>query len=142
MIRLTEPFPLLLAGLAKVSSLVPFIMPERLARTDPFQQVTETIGSGPFKFVTAEFQPGHKAVYVKNADYVPRDEPPSWASGGKVVKVDRIEWMVCAGRSRPRPRRSAMARWIGGRRPTARSRPDARRQPRHHRRRRPTRSAA
>ena len=93
MIRLTEPFPLLLAGLAKVSSLVPFIMPERLARTDPFQQVTETIGSGPFKFVTAEFQPGHKAVYVKNADYVPRDEPPSWASGGKVVKVDRIEWI-------------------------------------------------
>jgi peptide/nickel transport system substrate-binding protein len=24
---------------------------------------------------------------------VPRDEPPSWASGGKVVKVDRVEWL-------------------------------------------------
>jgi peptide/nickel transport system substrate-binding protein len=92
-IRLKEPFPLLLAGLAKVSSLPPFIMPERLARTDPFQQVTETVGSGPFKFVSEEFQPGHKAVYVKNTDYVPRDEPPSWASGGKVVKVDRVEWL-------------------------------------------------
>jgi peptide/nickel transport system substrate-binding protein len=88
-IRLKEPFPLLLAGLAKVSSLPSFIMPERVARTDPFQQVTETVGSGPFKFVTAEFQPGHKAVYVRNADYVPREEPPSWASGGKVAKVDR-----------------------------------------------------
>jgi peptide/nickel transport system substrate-binding protein len=92
-IRLREPFPLLLAGLAKVSSLPSFIMPEWLAKTDPYQQVTETIGSGPFKFVTAEFQPGHKAVYVKNADYIPRAEPPSWASGGKVVKVDRIEWL-------------------------------------------------
>jgi peptide/nickel transport system substrate-binding protein len=92
-IRLKEPFPLLLAGLAKVSSLPPFIMPERLARTDPFQQITETVGSGPFKFVSEEFQPGHKAVYVKNTDYVPRDEPPSWASGGKVVKVDRVEWL-------------------------------------------------
>jgi peptide/nickel transport system substrate-binding protein len=92
-IRLKEPFPLLLAGLAKVSSLPSFIMPERLAKTDPFQQVTETIGSGPFKFVTAEFQPGHKAVYAKNTDYVPREEPPSWGSGGKVVKVDRIEWL-------------------------------------------------
>jgi peptide/nickel transport system substrate-binding protein len=32
-------------------------------------------------------------VYVKNPDYVPRPEPPSWASGGKVVKVDRVEWL-------------------------------------------------
>jgi peptide/nickel transport system substrate-binding protein len=24
---------------------------------------------------------------------VPRKEPPSWASGGKVVKVDRVEWL-------------------------------------------------
>jgi peptide/nickel transport system substrate-binding protein len=92
-IRLKEPFPLLLAGLAKVSSLPPFVMPERLAKTDPYQQITETVGSGPFKFVTEEFQPGHQAVYVKNTEYVPRDEPPSWASGGKVVKVDRIEWV-------------------------------------------------
>jgi peptide/nickel transport system substrate-binding protein len=95
-IRLREPFPLLLAGLAKVSSLPPFIMPERLAKTDPYQQVTETVGFDPLKFVTAEFQPGHKAVYVKNSDYVPRDEPPSWASGGKVVKVYRPEYSTAA----------------------------------------------
>ena len=41
-----------------------------------------------------EFEPGHKAVYVKNTDYVPRSEPPDWATGGKVVKVDRVEWLV------------------------------------------------
>ena len=43
-IRLKEPFPLLLDALGKVSGVVPFIMPERLAKTDPYQQVTETVG--------------------------------------------------------------------------------------------------
>jgi len=43
--------------------------------------------------VKAEWVPGNKVVYVKNTDYVPRKEPPSWASGGKVVKVDRVEWI-------------------------------------------------
>jgi peptide/nickel transport system substrate-binding protein len=93
-IRLKEPFPLLLEGFAKVSSLVPFMMPERMAKTDPYQQITETVGSGPFKFVREEFEPGHKMVYVNNSDYVPRSEPPDWASGGKIVKVDRVEWIV------------------------------------------------
>lgn len=92
-IRLKEPFPLLIEAIGKVSSLAPFIMPERLAKTDPYQQVTEMVGSGPFKFVKEEFEPGNKSIYVKNTDYVPRNEPPSWASGGKVVKVDRVEWL-------------------------------------------------
>jgi peptide/nickel transport system substrate-binding protein len=92
-IKLKEPFALLIDAFAKVSSLALFIMPERLANTDPFQQVTEAIGSGPLKFVKEEFQPGHQVVYVKNADYVPRKEPSSWASGGKVMKVDRVEWL-------------------------------------------------
>jgi peptide/nickel transport system substrate-binding protein len=92
-IKLKEPFSLLLDGIGKVSSLALFVMPERLAKTDPFQQVTEMVGSGPFKFAKEEFQPGHQVVYVKNTDYVPRNEPPSWASGGKVVKVDRVEWL-------------------------------------------------
>jgi peptide/nickel transport system substrate-binding protein len=93
-IRLKEPFALLIDGIAKVSSLAPFIMPERLAKTDPYEQVTEMVGSGPFKFVKSEFEPGHKVVYVKNTDYLPRSEPSDWASGGKVVKVDRVEWLV------------------------------------------------
>jgi peptide/nickel transport system substrate-binding protein len=92
-IRLKSPFPLLINALAKISSLVPFIMPERLAKTDPFEQVTEMVGSGPFKFVKSEFRPGNRVLYVRNADYVPRREPANWASGGKVAKVDRIEWL-------------------------------------------------
>jgi peptide/nickel transport system substrate-binding protein len=92
-IALKAPFPLMLNALGKLSSNVPFMMPERLAKTDPFQQIPEAIGSGPFKFVKAEWEPGHKAVFVKNTDYVPRGEPPSFAAGGKVVKVDRVEWL-------------------------------------------------
>jgi peptide/nickel transport system substrate-binding protein len=92
-IALKAPFPLLLNALGKLSSNVPFMMPERLAKTDAFQQIPEAIGSGPFKFVKEEWVPGSKAVFVKNTDYVPRKEPPSLAAGGKVPKVDRVEWL-------------------------------------------------
>src|SRR3984885_2619569 len=90
----TLPDGLVLESIGKPSSYTPFMMPKRLAETPPGQQIKEQIGSGPFKFVAAEFQPGVKAVYVKNTDYVPRKEPPSWTSGAKVVKVDRVEWIT------------------------------------------------
>src|ERR1051325_12244388 len=93
-LKLKEPYGLVLESIAKPSSYVPFMMPKRLAETPAGQQMAEQIGSGPFKFVKAEFQPGVKAVYEKNADYVPRKEPASWTSGGKVVKVDRVEWIT------------------------------------------------
>lgn len=93
-LKLKEPYGLVLESIGKPSSLVPFMMPKRLAETPPGQQIKEQIGSGPFKFVQAEFQPGVKAVYEKNKDYVPRKEAPSWTSGGKVAKVDRVEWIT------------------------------------------------
>ncbi len=68
-------------------------MPERVAKTDAFTAITEAVGSGPFRFVKEEWVPGNKVVYVKNADYVPRKEAPSWGAGGKVAKVDRVEWI-------------------------------------------------
>ncbi len=92
-LKLKKPFPLTLDAFGKLSSIPTFIMPERIARTDAFQNITEVIGSGPFKFVKDEWMPGSKVVYVKNTDYVPRKEAPSWAAGGKVVKVDRVEWI-------------------------------------------------
>ncbi len=95
-LKLKEPYGLVLESIGKPSSLVPFMMPKRLAETPPGQQIKEQIGSGPFKFVQAEFQPGVKAVYEKNKDYVPRKEAPSWTAGGKVVKVDRVEWITMA----------------------------------------------
>ena len=93
-LKLKEPYGLVLESIAKPSSYVPFMMPKRLAETPAGKQMEEQIGSGPFKFVKAEFQPGVKAVYEKNTDYVPRKEPPSWTAGGKVVKVDRVEWIT------------------------------------------------
>src|SRR5438128_9419296 len=95
-LKLKEPYGLVLESIGKPSSYVPFMMPKRLAETPPGKAISEQIGSGPFKFVQAEFQPGVKAVYEKNKDYVPRKEAPSWTSGGKVAKVDRVEWITMA----------------------------------------------
>ncbi|CAH0187535.1 ABC transporter substrate-binding protein [Roseomonas sp. CECT 9278] len=89
--RLSRPFPLFMAALGKPSSVVPFIMPERVARTDAFQQITDATGSGPFRFLRDEWRPGHGAAYAKNDRYVPRNEAPSGTTGGKVVHFDRFE---------------------------------------------------
>jgi peptide/nickel transport system substrate-binding protein len=93
-VRLTKPFPLLLEALGKPDASVPFIMPERLARTDANKQVTEMIGSGPYRFVAGEYVSGSRVVYEKFDGYVPRDEKPDWATGGKVAHFPRIEWHI------------------------------------------------
>lgn len=90
-LELEEPFGLVLEALGKLSSNVPFMMKKEHAMTDPHKQVTEVIGSGPFKFVKEKFRPGDRSFYVKNEDYVPRDEPPSNTAGGKIPKVDQVE---------------------------------------------------
>ena len=92
-LALARPYGLVLESLGKISSNVPFMMPKRLAETDPFQQVSEIVGSGPFMFKKDEFVPGVKVVYVRNPDYRPRPEPPSATAGGKRAKVDRVEWI-------------------------------------------------
>jgi peptide/nickel transport system substrate-binding protein len=91
---LKKPFPKMLLALGKVSTQVACIMPERIAKTDPFKQITEYVGSGPMRFVRNEWVSGDRAVFEKFADYVPRQEPGSWLAGGKRILVDRIEWKV------------------------------------------------
>jgi peptide/nickel transport system substrate-binding protein len=91
-ITLKHPFPVIDA-LATLTSPTPFIMPERLAQTDAFTQIKDPTGSGPFKMVMSEWEPGHKVVFARNADYVPRGEPPDGASGAKIAKVERVEWV-------------------------------------------------
>ncbi|MFC0408145.1 ABC transporter substrate-binding protein [Roseomonas elaeocarpi] len=93
-IRMNKPFPLLLQALAKADASVPFIMPERLAKTEGTKAITEMVGSGPYRFVNSEFNSGSRAVYEKFAGYVPRSEKPERASGGKVANFDRIEWNI------------------------------------------------
>jgi peptide/nickel transport system substrate-binding protein len=92
-IRLKEPTGLLIFALGKPSVLVPFMMPKRVAETDPNTQISDFTGSGPFVFSAGEWQPGHKVVYVKFDKYKPRAEPASGLAGGKVAKVDRVEWL-------------------------------------------------
>ncbi|MBR0649595.1 ABC transporter substrate-binding protein [Roseomonas terrae] len=94
-LRLSKPFPLLFHALAKPAAPVCFIMPERLAATDPSRAVTEIIGSGPFRYLPDEREAGRRLVYERFADYVPRaDGVPSWTAGPKRAHMDRIEWHV------------------------------------------------
>jgi peptide/nickel transport system substrate-binding protein len=91
---LRKPYPKMLLALGKVSTPCCFIMPARIAATDPFKQINEYVGSGPMRFSTGEWLPGARAVFVKFADYIPRQEEPSWLAGGKRIVADRIEWIV------------------------------------------------
>jgi len=93
--KMKEPYGLVLQSLGKPSSNVPFMMPARVAATDPNTQIKaeDVIGSGPFMFARDEWKPGEKTVYVKNPKYKPRSEPANGLAGGKVAKVDRVEWL-------------------------------------------------
>ena len=71
-----------------------FILPARIANLPGKAKFVDTTGSGPFKFVAEEWVPGVKVTYVKNQDYVPRSEPSKWASGGKKVNIDKVEWVI------------------------------------------------
>lgn len=93
-ISLKKPFPKMLYALGKVGTPVAFIMPERIANTDPFKPISEYVGSGPFVFKVDEWVPGSQAVFQKFGGYVPRSEKADWLAGGKVVHFDRVEWKV------------------------------------------------
>ena len=91
--RLHQPFPLLPTALGKTQTYAPVMMPERLADTEPGTQITEMVGSGPFRFVADERIPGARAVYDRFKGYVPREGgTPEMTAGPKVVNVDRVEW--------------------------------------------------
>jgi peptide/nickel transport system substrate-binding protein len=93
--KMKQPYGLVLASLAKVSSSAAFMMPRKTAETPSTAQikVEDVIGSGPFVFKADEWKPGEKAVFTKNTVSMPRAEPPSGMAGGKVAKVDRVEWI-------------------------------------------------
>ncbi|MGC6527297.1 MAG: ABC transporter substrate-binding protein [Paracoccaceae bacterium] len=90
--KLNSPTGLVELALAKPSSNVPFIMPARIAATPGSEQISEYVGSGPFMFNEAEWEPGTKVVYDKFDAYVPRSEATDGFAGGKMAKVDRVVW--------------------------------------------------
>jgi peptide/nickel transport system substrate-binding protein len=91
---LKKPYPKMLLALGKNNTPMAFIMPERIAKTDPFKQIAEYVGSGPMRFIKNEWVPGAKATFEKFSGYIPRQEPASWLAGGKVMLLDRIEWII------------------------------------------------
>lgn len=60
--RLKRPFPMLPDALGKLGTNAAVIMPERLAGTNPATQITEMVGSGPYRFVADERVSGARAV--------------------------------------------------------------------------------
>ena len=115
--NLKKPFPKMMLALGKSATPCCFVMPERIAATDPFKQIGEYVGSGPMRFIKDEWVPGAKAAFEKFSGYIPRQEPASWLAGGKQMLVDRVEWIVL-----PDPATAAAAlqngevtRWTGGR---------------------------
>jgi peptide/nickel transport system substrate-binding protein len=91
---LRRPFPKMLYALAKSNTPCTFVMPERIALTDPFKIIDQYVGSGPMRLVKEEWQPGARIVFERFEGYRPREEPASWMAGGKRMHFDRIEWLI------------------------------------------------
>lgn len=91
-ITLNKPYSVILEALG--SDFPPFIMPKRIAETNPNTQISDSTGSGPYIFKKDEYRPGSKIVYIKNPKYVPRDDAPDGTAGAKHVYVDRVEWVI------------------------------------------------
>jgi len=93
--RLRTPCPWLPDALGKIGINMLPVMPERLAATDPFKQVSEMVGSGPFRFLADERVSGARVAYARFEGYQPRDTGAAdWTAGPKVAHFDRVEWTV------------------------------------------------
>jgi peptide/nickel transport system substrate-binding protein len=94
-LRLKKPFPLLPSALGKTMAYPCMVMPERVAKSDAFKAISETVGSGPYRFVSNERVAGAKLVFERFAGYVPRKSgTPQQTAGPKVANFDRVEWTI------------------------------------------------
>ncbi|SEE14402.1 peptide/nickel transport system substrate-binding protein [Rhizobiales bacterium GAS191] len=91
-IKLKQPVGYMLFALGSGIGQIPAIMRAKDLEGDPAKPVTTAIGSGPFMLNKAETVSGSRVVFDRNTDYVPRQEPASGLAGGRVAKVDRVEW--------------------------------------------------
>lgn len=90
-ISFAKPFPLIESALAASDA---FVMRKQDIEAAGDKPVTTTNGSGPFRFDATGFLPGAHILFTRNPEYIPRSEPANGLAGGKVVKVDRVEWIV------------------------------------------------
>ena len=89
----STPLPSLVETLAAAPSRFAIIMRAQDI-PEAGKAATSVIGSGPFRFNQELRVSGARVVYDRNADYVPRTEPPDGLAGGRVVKVDRVEFVI------------------------------------------------
>ncbi|HYF09504.1 MAG TPA: ABC transporter substrate-binding protein, partial [Acetobacteraceae bacterium] len=92
-LELARPFGFVIEALGKPAAQVPFMMPARLAATEPTRAIPEIVGSGPFTFRREEWRPGDRAIFRRNPAYRPRPEPADGLAGGKRVHFDRVEFV-------------------------------------------------
>ena len=93
-IKLREPFGLVLESLGKPSANVPFIMPKRVAETPADKQIDDYTGSGPFIFQEGRMEAGRKSRVPQEREIQTAARDPSGTAGGKIAKVDRVEWVI------------------------------------------------
>ncbi|MFC4167983.1 ABC transporter substrate-binding protein [Teichococcus aestuarii] len=93
-LKLSRPFGPVTDALARSTASALFVMPERVANTPATTAITDATGSGPFIMDRENWRIGDRAVYRRNPAYTPRAEPADGLAGGKVVKVERLEWLA------------------------------------------------
>lgn len=108
-LTLSEPFGLVIDALAQPTATPAFIVPKRVATTDPGTQIDDPVGSGPFRMAKEQWVPGSRTVYTKYPDYVPRSRrPPALPAGALPKSTGSSGW--CCRMRRRRRRRSAEAK--------------------------------
>ncbi len=93
-LKLKKRYPSMLFSLGSGIGQIPVIMRAKDLEGDPSKPITTSIGSGPFRFNQEARVSGALTVFDRNPDYVPRAEPADGLSGGRLAKVDRVEWRV------------------------------------------------
>jgi peptide/nickel transport system substrate-binding protein len=88
--NLKEPFGAVRDGMARPWSGV-FVMPARIANVPSSTQVTEYIGSSPYKF--SKWDQGNQIVLERFDGYVPDTDPASGYVGAHVAYLDELIWL-------------------------------------------------
>lgn len=93
-LKLKEPFPMLLQVLGKPNAALPVMMPIKIMQEAGDGRIKTAIGSGPFRFRADRWRTGDSMILERNPDYIPRQEPPDFLAGGKVVKINELDLRV------------------------------------------------
>lgn len=92
--RLKKPFPLLAHGLAKPASVIPCIMPARIAEIAGSGKPIDVVGTGPYRYLPAERLAGARLAYIRYDTYRTRQEAPSYMAGARIAHFGRVEWHI------------------------------------------------